>query len=727
MAKFCLTKETIVRFKKGLKDREIDPFKLATMESLARREFLAKYVGVDAAKEVNALYESKLLLKNQKAGFITWAKRVGGLTKEVRRDLISRIERLDRVLSPKEQEMFLSDLASTKLGVEVTETEAKAISELSTKLSELRGSFDVKKEEWTSQKDADMYGATQVALENYINYLKEGETSIPQMLKDRGYKFKAESEKNLTRATGKLLLDTAKTIADNSISLVATLDDSFMGRQGIMNLLSGHPIIWSKTFLSSLSDFAKTLGGKKADDALLAKIYSDPLYMNGEYKKAKIMDTREEQFPTSIPEKIPGLGRLFKASEVAFKNSSLRMRTQMYTLQRNIKTSRNIEITDEEIEGMGKVVNSLSARGHLGRAGDNSIVRLLMWAPKMLKADIDIITAHSFDDIPKSDRWTARANLAKIIIATVAINTIAGLNGKEVELDPRSSDFMKLDKKYGYLRGVPQVITLMARMITGQYKTASGEVVAYEPGFGKRSRLDALYAFLRGKAPPATGAVYDSLAGEDFQGNAPTFSSILLQRGVPISIQNLLKLRQDPSLDKTFGVIADFFGLNANINPEPNIKSKVIKEGKTVKERDLVELVTTYAEALKTDPETAWNRFFTGQEILQVSDGGIIVVKRQAIKDSQAYKAKFGDDVKKVRLDHTIPNKLGGEEKESNWKVISESLWKSYTPVETALIKAVKKDKIKLKDAQREIVKFKNIEDASERKEYGLYLRNKYK
>ena len=121
MATFCLTSDKVLAFKKGLKNREIDPQKLMNMTSEERRSFIAKFVGQDNAKDVNSLFESKLLLKNQKAGMISWAKRVAGITPEVRRDLLSKIEKLDKVLDPAEQNVFLQDLASKRLGLEITQ------------------------------------------------------------------------------------------------------------------------------------------------------------------------------------------------------------------------------------------------------------------------------------------------------------------------------------------------------------------------------------------------------------------------------------------------------------------------------------------------------------------------------------------------------------------------------------------------------------------------------
>jgi hypothetical protein len=115
----CLPKQQVERFVKALREGRIIPETLAEMSSKERRSFFSEIVGPEDAASVNSLFESKLLLKNQKAGMVTWAKTVAGLKEPARRSMIERIERMEKVLDPKEEAMFLEDLASQKLGTDV--------------------------------------------------------------------------------------------------------------------------------------------------------------------------------------------------------------------------------------------------------------------------------------------------------------------------------------------------------------------------------------------------------------------------------------------------------------------------------------------------------------------------------------------------------------------------------------------------------------------------------
>ncbi|MHB8603564.1 MAG: hypothetical protein ACYC9R_13095 [Nitrosotalea sp.] len=118
------------KFLESIKGGKIDPAKLVEMTSEERRSFFSDIVGADHAKDVNALFESKLLLKDYKKGLVSWAKKVGGLSEPARRDFTTKINKLDRLLNPTEEKAFLSDLAEQKLGTKVTAEEAGKIAQM---------------------------------------------------------------------------------------------------------------------------------------------------------------------------------------------------------------------------------------------------------------------------------------------------------------------------------------------------------------------------------------------------------------------------------------------------------------------------------------------------------------------------------------------------------------------------------------------------------------------
>src|SRR3990167_9762653 len=127
---FCLPKFESEKFIAALRGGKIVPEKLMVMSSAERRTYFESIVGKDNALEVNALFEQKLLLKDQKRGLVSWAKQVSGIKEATRRDLLSKIERMDKVLTPENERAFLNDLAAKRLGTEITFEEAAEITNL---------------------------------------------------------------------------------------------------------------------------------------------------------------------------------------------------------------------------------------------------------------------------------------------------------------------------------------------------------------------------------------------------------------------------------------------------------------------------------------------------------------------------------------------------------------------------------------------------------------------
>src|ERR1700761_9379519 len=106
-ATWCLPPKLTNAFLAALRSGELAPSRLMDMSSAERREAFAKIVGPENAAEINAQFESKLLLKDQKAGLVNWAMKLGGLTEPVRRDILAKIEKLDKVLQPEDERAFL--------------------------------------------------------------------------------------------------------------------------------------------------------------------------------------------------------------------------------------------------------------------------------------------------------------------------------------------------------------------------------------------------------------------------------------------------------------------------------------------------------------------------------------------------------------------------------------------------------------------------------------------
>jgi hypothetical protein len=653
----CLIPAKVEEFKKDLKERKLDLIKLFNMSSEARTKVFERYAGENASK-VNLEFEKKLILKNRIKGIENWIEKQGELGRyhPNKKSELNKIlqdykdKQAERVFSPKENEAFLADLAESKIGTRITEAEASNMFKLSSKAEDLLSKFNEETGTWSSPKAKAEYGASKVALEKYVEDLKSGKETFKDLIKGRVQRFKQEAKDNQPLAVTNLLTDTIKSISDNSVSLVATLDNSFLGRQGL-NTLKTHPSIWWEQMVKkSFSDYAKTIGGENALDALWADIYSNPLYISGELTKAKVIPKTEEQFPSSLPEKIPVVGKAFKASENAFLGSGLRGRVKLYELYRDIAKENGVELNNIEIESIGRLVNSLTARGQWGKKGEPAAVRLVLWAPKMIKSHLDNLLLHptGASGLTPFARKQAQINLLKIIASTaVVLGTANALQPGSAELDPRSSKAGKIvigngkkaqsiailldliglnsttysngDVAIDTTGGAGSIITLASRLALSSSKnSATGVVTPLGGGYGKTSGFDLAVDFLANKTTPVAHAIIDILKGEKFGGVKPTVANTMYGLTTPISVQNFINLLDDrvPGTDwgeseakeiiqfkKKVGENS-FKKANNEFNQQfNNWLSKVKKDSRyqTLSEEDKQKLVTNKKAQIKKD------------------------------------------------------------------------------------------------------------------------------
>ena len=142
--------------------------------------------------------------------------------------------------------------------------------------------------------------------------------------------------------------------------------------------------------------------------------------------------------------------------------------------------------------------------------------------------------------------------------------------------------------------------------------------------------------------------------------------------------------------------------------------------GTRLKENSVIERAVTYAKAIGVDPVTAFNRIFTGQEIRYVKNGTIVVERLPLSESEKEAREQLvatttpGLSREAVKLDHTVPLQLGGSNDKENLRLVLNSEWESYTPVENLLGKAVRDGRIKKKKAQELIKKFKKGEMTAE-------------
>jgi len=246
MANYCIPPQIADKIKQALKGRDITVGQLLDMTSEQRIETFKKF-GFENAKEVNTLFESKLVLKNVFSGiknFLSKIAQIGRYSPEKIKQLQEeaqnwKTKQEERTFSPKEGETFLSSLAEKVVGREITEEQGKELVRLTQLARQALVEYNTETKTWSSEKAQAEYGSAKVQLENYVENLKTRGLTLKEMLKERLEQYKTDiKETGVVKATADLLMDTLKTISDSSIALVASFDNSFLGRQGLNTLMT---------------------------------------------------------------------------------------------------------------------------------------------------------------------------------------------------------------------------------------------------------------------------------------------------------------------------------------------------------------------------------------------------------------------------------------------------------------------------------------------------------
>lgn len=554
MAGFCLPKFAADALKGKLVSGEFTPEQLGGMTSAERRQAFS-FLGEANAKQVNALFESKLLLKNQQAGMIRWAQQVLRLKPDTLRDTISKVERMTEVMSPQQLDMFLEDLVGKKLGIDVTVEEAGKLVDLAKRVEDSKTKIP-EGSPLRSQERLE-YGMNLAVFKDYVEQLKLGNDS-PFL-------------KKYLESPSQVIYD----VAGSAKSILASLDNSFFGRQGIKMLFT-NPDIWAKNFSKSWGDIGRSLMGEDATLAIKADVYSRPMALDGTYQRGKVAVgiATEEAFPSSLPTRIPVIGRLFAASEQAYNGAALRMRADLADRLYAQAQRNGVDITDTaQAQSIGSLVNAMTGRGNLGKidvfAKETNV---LLFSAKFLKSNIDTLTAHQFQgNITPYARKLAAVNTAKIIGGIASTLYIAEqLWPGSVEWDPRSSDFGKIkigSVRYDISGGMGSLIVLAGRLATGESKsTKTGKITELNTDkFGALTRGDVLIRFAEGKLSPAARLFVDNImTGKNFDGDKPTLQSNIEAIAKPLPIQTYEDLKGAKNADVFWAMLWSQLGVGVS-------------------------------------------------------------------------------------------------------------------------------------------------------------------
>jgi hypothetical protein len=600
---YCLPKNYLEKVKQAIREGKFDMEKF-NVDSQTRRSMLAEIVGNENAEQVNTIYEKNLLLKNQEAAMYRTVSEITGVTAQKKAELAEKIKQTyadknRRLYEPSELENHLneltSDIYSKKYKTEISLEQAQMITELAQDMKVAKEAIEA------SGKKG--FGAAKVALDNYVNGLRMEavKTGFTNPLKEQGISAKVGAVYDNARVS-------VNFIAENSRAIVASIDNSFWGRQGLRALLDPRTSkVWLKDFGKSWVDIGKTIRGGigkgttksdvllgrdaiRAGDAIVdgvkAEIYERPNFLNGRYEgKAgegtpgtKLdIGTGEEAYPTSKPSKIPILGRFFKGSEVAYEAGAMRLRADIADKVYAMAEKSGADMTDNKVVGdLNEVINGMTGRGSFGKraGGFERATNKAFFSIKFFKSNLDYLTLPFREPgrVSGPARKLAATNLLYTAATTAVIMGIAkALNpddNKDI-FNITSSNFGKIRKgnmSFDLTHGAGGIVVAMSKILTQKSTNATtGITTKLGEGYGSQRGMDVVWNFTENKFAPMFSVLKEIIDQQTFNRKKPTVLGEAGKLTTPISIQNISQFQSEPVAMRILGYIAEGIGLNTNV------------------------------------------------------------------------------------------------------------------------------------------------------------------
>jgi len=254
---------------------------------------------------------------------------------------------------------------------------------------------------------------------------------------------------------------------------------------------------------------------------------------------AVLGDHEELVNSAGLLEKIPLYGKGVAASDRAYTGGLTKLR---YNIAKQWLDSIGgvdealSKMSDKDLLDMGNVINTFTGSG--GRPGgwterNMTTLSSTLFAPRLWASRLSMLNPVYYASLAPVARNRALQYMGSFLgTATTALTlglataTAAGKDAS-VDLDPRSSDFLKLridNTRYDVLGGLQQNIVLLARLATGQkVSSETGELATLGDGYGAPSRFDVVVDAITNKLNPLLGYAAElAQSGHDKDGNLIT-------------------------------------------------------------------------------------------------------------------------------------------------------------------------------------------------------------
>lgn len=364
------------------------------------------------------------------------------------------------------------------------------------------------------------------------------------------------------------LMGTIGDVAAVPRSLMAGgLDMSYGLRQGVFSGYR-HPKQWASAFKEQFKYFGSEKALQRASDQIQAhpnyKIAREAGVAFTDLKHGKI-SPGEEQFQSALAEKIPGIGRLVRASGRAYTGFANKYRFDMFNdLVTQAKKTGDFD-DPKFLKSAGELVNTLTGRGNLGPLEKSAgVLSTTLFSPRLLASRLQLMNPQFYMKLQPMARRRALESLVAYAAGTATILGAAKLAGADVGTDMTNSDFAKIkvgNTRVDIMGGFQQPMVLLARLITGKLTSSTtGKTMILGEGYKAANRFDIIQRFFESKEAPIVSFITSAIKGKDAVGKDFNLSTEVINRMVPMFISDMVELYKDGGLTSLPLGIPAFFG-----------------------------------------------------------------------------------------------------------------------------------------------------------------------
>ena len=350
--------------------------------------------------------------------------------------------------------------------------------------------------------------------------------------------------------------------------MAGALDMSFGLRQGVFNAYR-YPKQWASAFKNQFKYFAS----EDAFQALNKEIQSRPNYNLMKKNKLALMDLgqtlskREEQFQSTLAEKIPVIGKIVRATSRAYTGFANKFRADIF--DDFVKLGERTGAIEDStfLKSAANFVNNSTGRGSLGQLESSiGVLSTTLFSPRLLASRINLLNPVYYARLNPTVRKRALGSVLAFLGGTATVLSLAELGGAKVGKDPTSSDFGKIkvgNTRIDLLGGFQQPIVLLSRLFTGRVKSSiTGEETLLGEGYRPLTRFDVVLRYFEGKEAPIVSFFTFLFKSQNWVGKPFVFSEKSLRGITPIFIQDLVDLYREGGEEKAFpiGLGLAFFG-----------------------------------------------------------------------------------------------------------------------------------------------------------------------